>query len=448
MVVRRSMKHLAMWVGAALAGSVSLSASAAEFRVDRLGDLHVLTPGDGFCRAVLIIGEPKCTLRAAIEEANALPGDDVIVVAEATYVLTLGQLLITQSVDILGEGMPVIDANHSSRVFDVTELRTEVQVLFRSLTIRNGEMTVAGHGGAGLVVRSGAHVELNRCRVEHNEAIGGGAGIWNEGYLRVFRSSIRDNTNTDDGLGGGANARGGGILNGVGAELFVEESAVVRNFAIRAGGIFNDHYASIRDSTISGNAALNYGAGIHNTSDGTMHIERCTITANEVTFGLGEDAYAGGGGIANHGVLTLYTSIVAENVDPGDNPSFPYSPDCANFDGATITSLGHNLIGDTRGCSYIGGLHDLVGGARGVLDPELGPLSIVGASGTEQRVPLTGSPVLHAGPRCLLPSVPSSPIPSCHLVDQRGYVRANGTPAEIDIGAYEVDGTPPPFIVP
>jgi hypothetical protein len=178
MVVRRSMKHLAMWVGAALAGSVSLSASAAEFRVDRLGDLHDLTPGDGFCRAVLIIGEPKCTLRAAIEEANALPGDDVIVVAEATYVLTLGQLLITQSVDILGEGMPVIDANHSSRVFDVTELRTEVQVLFRSLTIRNGEMTVAGHGGAGLVVRSGAHVELNRCRVEHNEAIGGGAGIW------------------------------------------------------------------------------------------------------------------------------------------------------------------------------------------------------------------------------------------------------------------------------
>ena len=67
---------------------------SATFDVNLADDVHDIDPGDGACDSSEIEGE-QCTLRAAIEEANALPGDDVVhLVSGQTYLSELGLLEI------------------------------------------------------------------------------------------------------------------------------------------------------------------------------------------------------------------------------------------------------------------------------------------------------------------------------------------------------------------
>ena len=63
----------------------SSSALAANFTVNLNSDTLDSTPGDGLCADSL----GHCTLRAAIQEANALPGADTITIPSDTYTLSL-----------------------------------------------------------------------------------------------------------------------------------------------------------------------------------------------------------------------------------------------------------------------------------------------------------------------------------------------------------------------
>ena len=108
-------------------------AKAAVFNVNvTIQDAVDNNPGDGECR---ISSGDFCTLRAAVMEANALPGTDVIVLpGNATITLDItgtgnsaatGDLDITESV-LIGtfivpdDELPVIDASAlDNRIFDV-----------------------------------------------------------------------------------------------------------------------------------------------------------------------------------------------------------------------------------------------------------------------------------------------------------------------------------------
>src|SRR5687768_12403288 len=70
------------------------------FNVDSTLDEHDAFPGDGQC-----VSTPSglCTLRAAIEDVNASSPRNVVIPAGA-FVLTLGDINITQSQTITGEG--------------------------------------------------------------------------------------------------------------------------------------------------------------------------------------------------------------------------------------------------------------------------------------------------------------------------------------------------------
>ena len=91
---------------------------AATFAVDSTADAEDANPGDGVCATAA----GPCTLRAAIQEANALPGLDTIVVPAGTYVLSLGELEIKSDLVIDGAGaaQTTVDGNQLSRVFSVT----------------------------------------------------------------------------------------------------------------------------------------------------------------------------------------------------------------------------------------------------------------------------------------------------------------------------------------
>lgn len=79
--------------------STTATVMADTFTVDSIEDAHDAAPGDGICASTI----GACTLRAAIEEANATPGQDLIEVPAGHYMLTLGQLEVLDSAFITGE---------------------------------------------------------------------------------------------------------------------------------------------------------------------------------------------------------------------------------------------------------------------------------------------------------------------------------------------------------
>lgn len=73
--------------------------SSATFNVDSTADQGDLNPGNGICQAA----NSQCTLRAAVEETNALPGMDIINIPAGTYLLN-SQIVIEDSLFFTGAG--------------------------------------------------------------------------------------------------------------------------------------------------------------------------------------------------------------------------------------------------------------------------------------------------------------------------------------------------------
>ncbi len=103
-------------------------AAAASFVVNSTVDARDANAGDGICAT----GTGVCSLRAAIEETNALAGADSIRLPAATFLLTLGNgdddarrgdFDITDTVSITGSGeaFTILDGNGVDRLFDVRE---------------------------------------------------------------------------------------------------------------------------------------------------------------------------------------------------------------------------------------------------------------------------------------------------------------------------------------
>src|SRR3954452_1970137 len=87
---------------AVLALSLGLPASASTYTVNNLGDTSDATPGDNICDA----GGGVCTLRAAIEEANAHAGSDTIIFSVAGIISTASTLPVTDTAIIDGTTAP------------------------------------------------------------------------------------------------------------------------------------------------------------------------------------------------------------------------------------------------------------------------------------------------------------------------------------------------------
>ena len=198
----------------------SPEASAALFHVNvTVQDAVDNNPGDGECR---ISSGDFCTLRAAVMEANANPGPDLIILpGNATITLNIsgtgnsaaaGDLDITESVTIgtfvvPDDELPVIDASAlGNRIFDVrpgTELFTLQRVI-----LSGGQATA----GAGIYIRDGVdEVSLNRVMLRNNAADEYGGGIYNLSARLVIEDSVFNENNAS--FGGAALVNDCGILN-------------------------------------------------------------------------------------------------------------------------------------------------------------------------------------------------------------------------------------------
>ena len=463
-------------------------AQAATFTVNSPLDVADANPGNGICETAS--GNGTCTLRAAIQETNALAGADEIILPANTYVLTIvSQLSITSRLTITGSGASttIIDGNKSVRPDSrVLVINSGITVNITGVTIRNGGTTAVGGG-----ISNGGTLTLTESTVSGNAADNDGGGIFNNaGTLTLINSIVSGNNAGVDGggirndpggtltltnstvSGNAAGDDGGGIHNIAGATLTLTNSTVIGNDAgDDGGGIRNAGTANLFSSTIVNNrAGLNAsptnlgGGGVDNfggtltltnstvsgniarTDGGGIFIEMGTVTSFSSTIAnnradANSDGSGIGGGVYNwsqQGATFKFQNTIIANNQVGSNRN--NIRDCAG----TLTSQGYNLMRTTPPgeCNVAPVTGDLFSS-----DPILGPLQNNGGS-TQTHALLAGSPAIDAGnPNVGCVDSTGTPLPT----DQRGLPRAfdgNGdSRAVCDIGAFELnDQHPSPAI--
>ncbi|MEM8556742.1 MAG: Ig-like domain-containing protein [Bacteroidota bacterium] len=345
---------------------------------------------DGTCDA-------DCSLREAIAaaDANLAAAADTITFSPAvtgTIALDGTQLTLVTDVVINGPGAGVlaVSGNQISRVFETTST-----VEINDLTIRDGNATSSGSGIRNL----GGTLTIRRSSITNNGGQSGieeGGGLFSEnGVLTLEHTTVSGNSNR-----------------GRGAGLYV------------SSGI-----ARIHASTFSGNdSRFSSGVAIY-AFDATVTIENSTIVSNVVTSGTT------GGIISQVGTITFANTIIV------GNNGFTGFEDCEAFDGGTITSLGHNVVGIGTGCPFDGA----------------GDVKVAAADAFTTALDATladnGGPTLtHA----LLPGSPAIDIGgTCGPTDQRGFDApiiglASNSTALCDAGSFEteiLDAEPPTVVI-
>ena len=144
------------------------------FTVDSLLDTADANPGDGLAKDAA----GHTTLRAAVEEANALSGPSTIYLDPGSYTLTIpgmnedaaatGDLDVTGQITISGveAAATTIDGNNLDRVFDV---RPGGVLNLSHVTVTGGRLTGSSEGVA---IRNLGQMTIDDCVVRDNGALG------------------------------------------------------------------------------------------------------------------------------------------------------------------------------------------------------------------------------------------------------------------------------------
>jgi hypothetical protein len=309
------------------------------------------------------------TLRATIAAAHS---NDTISFAAPidgqTITLTLGNLAISQDLDIEGPGSDrlTISGNHASQVLAIAQGAT---VTLAGLTIANGQaVTGAGIDNAGVLT-------LRDCTLANNQAQATATAALPNG--------------------------GGGLLNEPGASLVLEHSTVTGNVAnafnntvdVFGGGVLNEGSATVRSCLFSGNAALgggggsffggSEGGGIDNYGGATLMVSGSSFVNNQAV-GLGFASFGIGGAIENNAGLSNTspsTATITDCVFTGNQAGGPTSAGNGgavdNEGTGAMMTLSNSTLSDNRGGPG-GGLMNFSGSTLNVIDCSLTGNLVVG----------------------------------------------------------------------
>lgn len=289
-------------------------ASAATFTVDSGADSWDGLPGDGVC----VDASGVCTLRAAVMEANALPGPDVIEinVGQVTFSLpgrgedlaTRGDLDVTDDLTVTpapGLFQPTIFAASLDRIWHVQQ---HVSLTLISLRLTGGQaydsVAPASYGGAILVesiidpatalptwpllVVQSTSITSNFVTGSVNTFGGGIAAIGGDVYLTGAELHVN-----------GVHGYGGGVYTNGGALLDATKSAFTSNRARYGGGLSTSGSTNLWITTIQNNTATAMGGGMYSSSD-AFWLDHSVLYNNRSTnFGGGLFAAGALGSLSN-----------------------------------------------------------------------------------------------------------------------------------------------------
>jgi large repetitive protein len=165
-------------------------------------------PGDRATTAITAAG--TCALRAAIQESNALAGENTINLPAGTYPLSIpphpgkddasGSIAITGPLRIFGAGTAttIVDGiAFRSQGYTQVSLKvvaTASNVTLSSLTLLNGgDWNTGLCGGSNLRVEAGATAVLRKVAVRGGRDYCGSGGIRNSGTLTLDQSVVANN---------------------------------------------------------------------------------------------------------------------------------------------------------------------------------------------------------------------------------------------------------------
>ena len=366
---RRRRRAARTMVGLALVSSVVMTYTpidtafaATTFTVNSTVDAVDTNPGDGACST----GAGSCSLRAAIQEANALSGPDTVNVTAGVYPLAIfgaaedlagtGDLDITGPLTIVGAGAgsTIIDAVGNDRVLHLTETAGNVSI--SGVTLRGG---LTAEDGGGIYRVSGDTLTLNAVTVTGNSSTSDGGGIHNAtGSLVVTGGSIISGNSARN--GGGVYNGGALSLTGVPSNATISGSSITGNTAVEGGGggVWNDHEGSLTltDVTVTGNSANDNGGGISSVSKSSLTISGGTVSNNT--------AHGEGGGVSTateRGVQisgTTFTGNQAGVADvgvAGEGGGGAFSSGGGNVDISGATFSGNSAPGE-GGAIYLDNL--------------------------------------------------------------------------------------------
>jgi hypothetical protein len=308
-----------------------------------------------------------------------LQGGDLAGLADGGGVLNRGTLTVTDSL-LRGHAARIGGGMHSS-----------------SATLTLTHSTLSGNTATGA-----SCPPVPQC----GPPAGWGGGIYSNGPLTISHSTLNGNT-----ASGSLPGVGGGIYSN--ASLTITNSTLSGNVAAGSGGgIFSNSPLTINNSTVSGNTAG--GGGGITQIDTLLTLTNSTVSGNTASFNSGGIFITRALSFSVPGQAILRNTILARNTMlPGGR-----GPDCAyaGSPSGSITSQGHNLLGDPTGCSISLVPSDLTG------DPGLGPFTDDGTPGQGYLPLLPTSPAIDAGDPA-----------ACPPTDQLGQLRL----PPCDIGAVE-----------
>jgi CSLREA domain-containing protein len=363
-------------------------------------------------------------MRAAVEEANALAGPDIINFQPRgpsdadtrTISLSAGAIAITDAVTINGasSGLEaykfVLQGSGTDRIFTV-DMRAKIGsvnyplvVAINGLTLTNGNTAQVLSLDGGAIYSVGGTLKLENMWLHHNTARRyGGAVCLEKGDSHEFRQvTVSNNT---AGYGGGIATRD--------SPLTLTNATLSANTANGEGSPAN---------------ALGGGIYVHaggDTNFNTVTLRHVTVAANSAGAGFG-----GGVAVSNGASqFRLGNTLIATNTATNQ-------PEYVSTSGIVVSD-GYNLIGDSPGDSpaSIGGFSYHATDLRDQ-DPQLGALNVPQGGTLPLHTLNTGSAAIDKGKNFGV------------LIDQRGGLRPidnptipNATDGDgSDIGAWEVGG--------
>ncbi|HRQ65945.1 MAG TPA: choice-of-anchor Q domain-containing protein, partial [Xanthomonadaceae bacterium] len=235
-------------------------------------DSHDANPGNGVCAD----SQGRCSLRAAVQEANALGGPRRIALSPRTYRLDQGEIEITGDIEIIGVGVGLseIVSDGAFRIFDVAP--------GSSLTLR--DLSLSG-----------------------TERVPDGGGlVYNQSTLIVEDAMLQN----------GHASSGGALFNAAGATLELRRVALVGNRASGAGfggAITNQGSAALENVLLTDNRA-NAGGAVYTAPLGatvSLTLDHCTVVGNRTSSvgpGLFNSAFT------SAPIATLRNTILADNL--------------------------------------------------------------------------------------------------------------------------------------
>lgn len=402
------------------------------FQVNSTADTSDANAGNGVCATAGSV----CTLRAAVEEINALSlgVSQLILVPAGTITLSGTEISLDGHMEIIGASQTttIIDGNDASRVF-IANTSVNKTYIFTGLTIQNGNVV-----GRGACLRGTGNswaltnVTINSCE-NPGGTLSGGVDLDESGALALVVSidSCKFTNNTSAGYGGAFFY----FSNNVGSTLSIADSTFTGNRTQdNRGGAM---YLIATNATLSGNL---FASNTLDTPTGpAVYLEEGIYTVTNNTF----RANTGPG-------LTAYSNTVAGLTLTATNNTFVDNTSNACFEAAfgvglnSTATIANNIF---KGNSCNGFFNNCNVGAAitsnggNVTDQAGADCNTIHASDLNSTTALLDPLADNGGPTQTMalqagsPGVDQGVNASCPTTDQRGYPRpVNGT---CDAGAFE-----------